>query len=68
MSTNMTTTLKAFKHACLAYSASPIPYNNQNYHASELLNVKAGVVARCQRMVRANMFGTDESYGKDKRY
>ena len=67
MSQNMTTALKAFKHACLAYSASPIPYNNKNYHVSELLSVKASVVARCQRMVREHLFGTRESYGKDIR-
>ena len=67
MSQNMTTALKAFKHACLAYSASPIPYNNKNYHVSELLSVKASVVAKCQRMVRENLFGTRESYGKDIR-
>ena len=45
MSKTMTTALTAFKHACLTYTASPIPYNNKNYHVSELLTVKASVVA-----------------------
>ena len=45
MQKNMTTTLKAFKHACLVYRANPISYNNKEYHVSDLLGVKASVVA-----------------------
>ena len=45
MQKNMTTTLKAFKHACLVYRANPISYNNKEYHVSDLLSVKASVVA-----------------------
>ena len=67
MSKNMTAAYAAFKNACLVYSASPIPYNNKNYHVSELLSVKASVVAQCQRLVRESIFGTSESYGIDIR-
>ena len=67
MQKNMTTTLKAFKHACLVYRANPISYNNKEYHVSDLLGVKASVVAQCQRMVREHIYGTKESYGKDIR-
>ena len=45
--TNMNTTLKAIKQACLMYTQSPVPYKNESYHVSELLNVKAQVVAQC---------------------
>ena len=34
---------------------------------SDLLSVKASVVAQCQRMVREHIHGTKESYGKDIR-
>ena len=63
----MNTTLKAFKHACLVYRASPIQYNSKEYHVSDLMGVKASVVAQCQRMVREYVFGHKESYGKDIR-
>ena len=43
----MNTALKAFKHACLVYRASPISYNNKEFHVSDLINVKAQVVAQC---------------------
>jgi len=56
--TNMNTTLKAIKQACLMYTQSPVPYKNESYHISELLNVKAQVVAQCQRMLRENLFET----------
>lgn len=59
----MNTTLKAFKHACLVYRASPIEYNNKKYHVSDLIEVKASVVAECQKMVRESVYGTKKSYG-----
>ena len=45
------------------YTQSPIPYRNKDYHVSELLSVKAQVVAQCQRMLRKNLFETDRSAG-----
>ena len=46
-SENIPATLKAIKLACLEYSQTPIPYQGQNYHVSDLLGVKAQIVAQC---------------------
>ena len=53
---NKAKTLNAFKMACLTHTQSPIPYQGQNYHVSDLLSVKAEIVAKCQRMIRENLF------------
>ena len=66
-SENKTTTLNAIKVACLGYSQSPITYQGKGYHVSDLLTVKASVVARCQRMLRENLFQTKDNYGVDIR-
>ena len=64
---NKAQTLNAIKVACLAHTSSPIPYQGQNYHLSEILDVKAGVVAKCQRLLRENHFQTKEHSGVDIR-
>jgi hypothetical protein len=46
------------KLACISYTSSPIPYREKNYHVSELLKIKAGVIADCQRVLRENIYKT----------
>ena len=60
-------TLNAIKVACLGYSQSPITYQGKDYHVSDLLGVKASVVAKCQRMLRENLFQTRDNFGVDIR-
>ena len=60
--------LKAIKQACFVYTQSPIPYKNENYHVSELLSVKAKIVAQCQRMLRENKFKTQQTVGEAIRF
>ena len=66
-SSNKQATLNAIKVACLGYSQSPISYQGRDYHVSDLLKVKATVVAQCQRMLRENLFQTKEHMGMDIR-
>ena len=42
---NKALTLNAIKVACLTHTQSAIPYQGKNYHVSEVLDVKAKVVA-----------------------
>lgn len=44
---NKANTLNAIKVACLVHTQSAIPYQGKDYHVSDLLSVKARVVAQC---------------------
>ena len=39
--------LRQLKLACLSYTQSPIPYQDKMYKVSDLLRVKAQVIANC---------------------
>ena len=45
------------------YTQGLIPYHNEEYHVDDVLNIKASVVAQCQKLVRENVLGTNESAG-----
>ena len=45
------------------YTQGTVPYRNEHYHVNDIMNVKASVVAACQKMVRENIFGSLESAG-----
>jgi hypothetical protein len=44
---NPSQALQMLKLACISYTSSPITYREKKYHVSELLKIKAGVIADC---------------------
>ena len=55
------------KLACISYTSSPVTYREKNYHVSELLRIKAEVIADCQRVLRENIYKTTERDGTNIR-
>jgi len=54
----MNQVIHQLKLACLSYTSSLIPYRDKKYAVSELLKVKANVIAQCQKLIRENQYQT----------
>lgn len=53
---NPSQVIQQLKLACLSFTSSPINYQDKKYEVSEMLRVKANVLAECQRVIRDNLF------------
>ena len=51
----------------MGYTQSLIPYKDQDLHIDQVLDSKAGIITKCQRMIRERLYKTKESLGQHVR-